>query len=231
MNHKGTLLIIEDDKAIRRFVTVALEVEGYHYLEASDGKMGLSMILSHKPDVILLDLGLPDMDGLEILEKIRDWCQAKIIVISAREQERDKVKALDEGADDFLTKPFSIGELMARIRVAFRQKIKEKNEGNPVFKVGGLTIDYAKRQVSLEGKEVHLTPIEYNLLVVMSHHAGKVLTHHYLLKEVWGSGYGESDTRSLRVFMASIRRKLESDTAAPRYILTEVGIGYKLADE
>ena len=233
--NKPVVLVVEDDKPIRSFITVSLELEGYNYLETQTGQGAIAMIASHNPDIIILDLGLPDIDGLQVIEKVRDWTHAKIIVVSARGQEREKVKALDTGADDFLTKPFSIGELMARIRVALRQK--NHGQGNLLtkrasqFKIGELEIDYDKRRVNLEGEEIHLTPIEYNVLVLMSKHAGKVLTHHFILKEVWGNAYSESDTRSLRVFMANIRRKIEKNPATPRYIITEVGVGYRLADE
>lgn len=234
MENKPVILVVEDDKPIRNFITVSLELEGYDFLEAQTGQNALQMILSYNPDIIILDLGLPDIDGLQVIEKVRSWCRAKIIVVSARGQEREKVKALDTGADDFLTKPFSIGELMARIRVALRQQNYEhSNIGmgcHSQFKVGELEIDYDKRRITLEKEDIHLTPIEYNILVLMSKHAGKVLTHHFILKEVWGNTYSESDTRSLRVFMANIRRKIEKNPTAPRYIITEVGVGYRLTD-
>lgn len=233
MESKPTVLVVEDDKPIRNFICVSLGVEGYGCLETHTGNSAISMIASHNPDVVILDLGLPDIDGLDVIEKVREWSKVKIIVVSARGQEKEKVAALDAGADDFLTKPFSIGELMARIRVALRQIESyggEQLTNAAKFKVDDLEIDYAKRKVFLETIEVHLTPIEYNLLVLMARHAGKVLTHHFILKEIWGA-YTESDTRSLRVFMANIRRKIEKEPARPRYILTEVGVGYRLADE
>lgn len=233
MESKSIILVVEDDRPIRNFICVSLETEGYQYIETHNGKSGISLIASHNPDVVILDLGLPDIDGLEVIEKVRAWSRAKIIVVSARGQEREKVAALDAGADDFLTKPFSIGELMARIRVALRHIEASRNtEGVSTqdFKVGTLEIDYVKRRVCVEHQEVHLTPIEYNILTLMAQNAGKVLTHNYILKNIWGS-FTESDTKSLRVFMASIRRKLEKEPAQPRYILTEVGVGYRLAEE
>lgn len=230
---KPTILVIEDDRPIRSFIGVSLSVEGYTCLEANTGKLGISMIASHNPDVVILDLGLPDIDGIEVIQTIRQWSNVKIIVVSARGREKEKVIALDAGADDFITKPFSIGELMARIRVALRQSQYHVESMQPCiasFKVGALEIDYVKRKVMLDENEVHLTPMEYNLLLLMARHAGKVLTHHFILKEVWGV-YTENDTRSLRVFMANMRRKIEKEPARPRYILTEVGVGYRLADE
>lgn len=230
---KPIVLVVEDDKPIRNFICVSLSVEGYECLQTHTGNSAISMIASHNPDVVILDLGLPDIDGLEVIAKVRQWSNVKIIVVSARGQEKEKVVALDAGADDFLTKPFSIGELMARIRVALRQTQSyggEISPNNTCFKVGDLEIDYVKRKVLLEKVDIHLTPIEYNLLVLMSKHSGKVLTHHFILKEIWGA-YTESDTRSLRVFMANMRRKIEKEPARPRYILTEVGVGYRLVDE
>ncbi|MDF2615100.1 MAG: DNA-binding response regulator [Clostridia bacterium] len=233
MESKSLILVVEDDRPIRNFICVSLETEGYHYIETHTGKSAISLIASHNPDVVILDLGLPDIDGLEVIKKVRDWFRAKIIVVSARGQEREKVEALDAGADDFLTKPFSIGELMARIRVALRHvESSRSTDGTSAqeFKVGGLEIDYVKRRVYVDCQEVHLTPIEYNILTLMSQNAGKVLTHNFILKKIWGS-FSENDTKSLRVFMASIRRKLEKEPAQPRYILTEVGVGYRLAEE
>lgn len=233
MESKPIVLVVEDDRPIRNFICVSLGVEGYQCIETHTGNSAIGLIASHNPDVVILDLGLPDIDGLEVISKVREWSRVKIIVVSARGQEKEKVEALDAGADDFLTKPFSIGELMARIRVAIRQ-VQSYGVGDSIntttFQIKDLAIDYVKRRVSLKGEEVHLTPIEYNLIVLMSKHAGKVLTHHFILKEVWGA-YTENDTRSLRVFMANIRRKIEEEPARPRYILTEVGVGYRLADE
>ncbi|MGL4345834.1 MAG: response regulator [Cellulosilyticaceae bacterium] len=232
MENKPTVLIVEDDKPIRNFITVSLDLENYHCIEATSGKEAITLIASHRPDVIVLDLGLPDMDGIEVIRKVREWCKSKIIVVSARGQERDKIGALDAGADDYLTKPFGMGELLARIRVALRQGSQSGQEAaqNGVFEVRGLTIDFIKRRVFVSGQEIHLTPNEYHILKLLAQHPGKVLTHHFILKEVWGS-YTESDTKSLRVFMANIRRKIEQDSTKPQYIVTEVGVGYRLLDE
>lgn len=231
MDDKLNILIIEDDKYILNFISLSLKTSGYNFTTASKGIEGLSLVYSNKPDVILLDLGLPDMDGVEIIKKIRDVTENPIIVVSARGQEADKICALDSGADDYVTKPFHMGELLARIRVVERKLNRDKMYvKEEIFKCDYLTIDYEKRRVLVDDSEVHLTPIEYKLLILMAANKGKVLTHNYILKEVWG--YDESgDTKSIRVFMASLRRKIEKDTAKPRFILTEVGIGYRFADE
>ncbi|MFQ3619333.1 MAG: response regulator [Spirochaetales bacterium] len=232
MDHAPLILIIEDEKAIRNFLRSALQTQQYRVLEAVKGKEGLALAASHVPDVVLLDLGLPDLDGLEVIRELRTWYYAPVIILSARGQERDKIAALDAGADDYLTKPFGVGELLARIRVALRNRArKQVEEGeNPVFTVGGLRVDLESRRVFVDGKEVHLTPIEYRLLVVLVKNAGKVLTHTYLLREVWGPGSGDQ-LHYVRIYMAGLRKKLEKDPARPRYILTEVGVGYRLADE
>lgn len=231
MDEKLNILIIEDDKYILNFISLSLKTSGYNFTTASKGIEGLSLVYSNKPDVILLDLGLPDMDGIEIIKKIREVTENPIIVVSARGQEADKICALDSGADDYVTKPFHMGELLARIRVVERKLKRDKmHVKEEIFKCDYLTIDYEKRKVLVDDSEVHLTPIEYKLLILMVANKGKVLTHNYILKEVWG--YDESgDTKSIRVFMASLRRKIEKDTAKPRFILTEVGIGYRFADE
>ncbi len=232
MSYKPLILVIEDDKAIRNFIEISVTSQGYRCIETSSAVSGLTMTFSHMPDVILLDLGLPDMDGLKVIEKIRESLQVPIIVVSARGKDQDKIEALDMGADDYLTKPFSVAELMARIRVALRHKGTNHEIQTPSTKfcVGELVVDYDKHRVWMALEEVHLTPIEFKLLELLSRHAGKVLTHKFMIHEVWGS-YGESDPQSLRVFMASIRRKIEKDTARPRYLITEVGIGYRLSDE
>ncbi len=232
MEIKPLILIIEDDKPIQRFLEVSLESQGYQIITSSFGKEGLSLCYSHNPDVVIVDLGLPDMDGLEIIENIRENLKTKIIVVSARIHEREKVLALDKGADDYLTKPFSTPELLARVRVALRNKniINLDQETKSTYEYKGLIIDYEKRQVFLYEEEIKLTPIEYNLLKILSFHAGRVLTHKYLIKEIWGT-YTESATQSLRVFMASIRKKIEKDTTNPNYIVTEVGVGYRLKGE
>lgn len=229
MENTPLILIIEDDTSILNFLSISLKTNGYRYDTAATGIEGISLFLSNSPDVILLDLGLPDIDGLTVLQQVRQSSDLPIIIVSARGQEREKVEALDMGADDYITKPFHIGELLARIRVALR-KHQPKVAPNHQFTLDELTIDFEKRKVIVDGKDVHLTPIEYKLLVLLVQHAGKVLTHSFINKEIWGYGSTE-DSQSLRVFMANIRRKIEKDTAKPRYILTEVGVGYRFVDE
>lgn len=223
-------LIVEDDKQIRNFINFSLKSQNYDCKEASTGKEAMNIIATQNISMIILDLGLPDMDGIDIIKTVRGFSDIPIIVVSSRDQDNEKVEALDAGADDYLTKPFSIKEFLARIRVVFRHKGNSKTEVSKIYKVADLEIDLEKHIVLLEGKEVHFTPMEYNVLTLLVKNAGKVLTHNYILKEVWGS-YIESDMQSLRVFMANIRRKLEKSPAKPRYILTEVGIGYRFADE
>jgi len=233
MNSKPLILVVEDDKPIRNFICVSLEAQGYKYIETSNGKTAVSMVSSHNPDVLVIDLGLPDIDGIEVIQKVRPYTKASIIVVSARGREREKVEALDSGADDYLTKPFSVAELLARIRVALRHSLqvsKTENISSEIFTVGDLKIDFEKRHVTISEEEVHLTPIEYKLIELMAEYAGKVLTHKFILNEIWGA-YSGDDTQSLRVFMANIRRKIEKDPTQPRYIMTEVGVGYRLADE
>ena len=229
MNNETSILIIEDDKSIQNFLSISLKTNGYRYETAANGLEGISLFLSNNPDLILLDLGLPDIDGLAVLEQVRQSSDVPVIVVSARGQEREKVQALDMGADDYITKPFYINELPARIRVALR-KHQPKVAKSSVFTLDTLTIDFERRKVFVEGKEVHLTPIEYKLLVLLVDHAGKVLTHSFINKQVWGYANTE-EPQSLRVFMANIRRKIEKDTTHPRYILTEVGVGYRFVDE
>lgn len=233
MPYKPIVLSIEDDKTIRNFIRISLESQGYKCIETDTARNGLVLVYSHNPDVILLDLGLPDMDGLKVISAIRETSKAPIIVVSARVHDQDKIEALDLGADDYLTKPFSVAELLARIRVALRHKLalQESSETQvSSFVLDGLIIDYEKHRLSVDGEEVHLTPIEFKLIELLSFHAGKVLTHRFIINEIWG-GYGESDTQSLRVFMANIRRKIEKNSAQPRYLITEVGVGYRLVDE
>jgi len=223
------ILIIEDEQPIRRFLRASLGSE-YDLAEAETGKEGLQEVTSRPPDLIVLDLGLPDMDGLEIIKQVRQWSTVPIIVLSARGHEKDKVTALDFGADDYLTKPFGVGELLARMRVALRHGARTGNEPqDAVFKVGDLKVDMLARRVFLADNELRLTPIEYKLLTILVRHAGKVLTHSFLLKEVWGPGYAQ-DVQYLRVFMAGLRRKIEANPAQPRYILTEQGVGYRLLE-
>lgn len=224
------ILLIDDELPIRRFLRTSLSGEGYRLVEAENGNQGLRLAEQQPPDLVILDLGLPDMDGQEVLRRLREWLRAPIIVLSVRDQEREKVQALDNGADDYLTKPFSTGELLARIRVALRHGTElQSGSQNPkaVFVTGDLRVDLAARRVFVEKKEVHLTPIEYKLLTTLSAHAGKVLTHRFLLKEVWGPQHLE-ETHYLRVFMAGLRRKLR-DPVPPKYLLTEPGVGYRLA--
>ena len=225
------ILVIEDEPQIRRFLRAAFSEAGYRFVEADTAKAGLAHAATQPPDLIVLDLGLPDMDGLDVTKRIREWSGVPIIVLSARGMERDKVAALDLGADDYLTKPFSIPELLARIRVALRHASKAvKGESETSFAVGELKVDLGARRVSVRGDEVHLTPIEYRLLATLVKHAGKVLTHAFLLKEVWGPP-NAGETHYLRVYMANLRHKLEIDPARPRYLLTEQGVGYRLTDE
>ena len=225
------ILLIEDEAPIHRFLGASLPAHGFRLLGAETGKDGLARAADHNPDVILLDLGLPDVDGLEVTRRLREWSTVPIIVLSARGQEGDKIAALDAGADDYLTKPFSTGELLARIRVAMRHAARQAdNNPQPVFAVGDLRVDLAARRVQAGGAEVHLTPIEYKLLAVLVRHAGKVLTHQQLLREVWGPHHTE-DTHYLRVHLAQLRRKIEPAPAQPRYLLTETGVGYRFADQ
>ncbi len=223
------VLIIEDDKSIQNFLQISLKTNGYAYCTALNGLTGISLFLSNNPDIILLDLGLPDIDGMEVLRQVRQTSQIPVVIISARGQEKEKVQALDVGADDYITKPFNIGELLARIRVALRHFTPEKEQAS-LFTLDKLVIDYEKRKVSVDNEEIHLTPIEYKMLLLLVSNSGKVLTHRYIQKEVWGY-QNTDDFQSLRVFMANIRRKIEKDTANPRYIITEVGVGYRFVDE
>jgi len=224
---KELILLIEDEPQMSRFLRITLQGHGYRLVEAGTGQEGLMQAASRNPDVVLLDLGLPDLDGLEVTRRLREWAQTPIIVISAREQEQDKVKALDAGADDYLTKPFSAGELMARIRVALRHMARQAGKQEPVFILQNLRVDLAQRQVFIDEKEVHLTPIEYKLLTVLIRHAGKVITHNQLLKEVWGPAH-VNEVQYLRVYMTQLRHKLEVDPTRPRFLMNEPGIGYRL---
>ena len=227
---KRTILVVEDDRAIRNLIAATLEMSHqYNFLSAHNGAAGLMQALSRRPDLIVLDLGLPDMDGVDIIRKIRSWTNRPIIVVSARSEDKDKIGALDAGADDYLTKPFSVEELLARIRVAIRKmNFVGPDSAQSAYVNGGLKIDFASCTVSVDGQEVHLTPIEYKLLCILARNEGKVLTHRYLLSEVWGTDGG--DGSSLRVFMATLRKKLEKDPANPVYIRTHIGIGYQLME-
>lgn len=230
MKTQFTVLIIEDELPIRRFLRASLSANDYEVIESAEGKDGLLQAASRNPDVIILDLGLPDMDGLEVTKQLRQWATMPIIVLSARGKENDKIAALDAGADDYLTKPFGVGELMARMRVALRHRRTSTGEDNPVFVVGDLKIDFVRRMVTMSDEQVHLTPIEYKLLTTLAMNAGKVITHQHLLKEVWGPAYAE-ESHYLRVYMRQLRHKIEREPAQPRYLLTEPGIGYRLVDE
>jgi two-component system KDP operon response regulator KdpE len=225
------VLIIEDEQQMCRFIRVSLANHGYRVLEADRGQLGLDLATSHNPDIVLLDLGLPDIDGLTVTQGLRAWSQAPIIIISARGQEDDKIHALDAGADDYVTKPFSMGELLARMRVALRHATRTgPDAGASVVSIADLRVDLARRLVFVADQEIHLTPNEYRLLVVLLKNAGKVLTHQQLLREVWGPNHG-SDTQYLRVYMGQLRHKLEKTPARPRYLVTEPGVGYRLRSE
>jgi two-component system KDP operon response regulator KdpE len=221
------ILVIDDESPIQRFLRVSLEAQGYQVVEASTGKRGLVEAASRTPDLIVLDLGLPDIDGIEVARQLREWSKAPIIVVSARGKEQDKIAALDAGADDYLTKPFGVGELMARVRVALRHAASSSDSGQPTFDIGDLHVDLSRREVTAAGCSVHLTPNEFKLLAVLVKHAGKVLTHRQLLTEVWGPGSG-NETHYLRVYMNQLRQKIEADPAQPKYLLTEPGVGYRL---
>jgi two-component system KDP operon response regulator KdpE len=222
------VLVVEDEPQMRRFLRASLETHGYRLVECATGADALAQAAARSPDVILLDLGLPDLDGLEVTERLREWTRIPIIVLSARGQDDDKIKALDAGADDYLTKPFSAGELLARIRVALRHSAETASGQNePVFELGDLRVDLARRQVLRGDAEVHLTPTEYKLLATLVKYAGKVITHRQLLKEVWGPPYVDH-TQYLRVYMGQLRHKLEIDPARPQYLLNEPGVGYRL---
>jgi two-component system, OmpR family, KDP operon response regulator KdpE len=225
------ILLVDDEPPIRRLVHATLTGEGYRVIEAESGQQAVRLATQQPPDLVILDLGLPDVDGQEILRKLREWLHAPIIILSARDQEKQKITALDNGADDYLTKPFSTGELLARVRVALRHAARSGGDtASSIFSVGELTVDLAGRHVIVGGSEVHLTPIEYKLLATLVRHAGKVLTHRFLLNEVWGPNHSR-ENHYLRVFMASLRRKIEADSAQPIYFLTEQGVGYRLKDD
>jgi two-component system KDP operon response regulator KdpE len=224
----GLILLIEDEPQMRRFLRITLQSNGYRLVEAASGQEGLKEAATRNPDVVLLDLGLPDLDGIEVAGRLREWSLVPIIVLSAREQEQDKIKALDAGADDYLTKPFGAGELLARIRVALRHKaIQQTGQRESTFVLDNLRVDLAKREVFLSDEAIHLTPIEYRLLALLIKYAGKVVTHGQLLREVWGPPYAHQ-MQYLRVYMAQLRHKLEADPARPRFLMNEPGVGYRL---
>ncbi|MGE5141386.1 MAG: response regulator [Rudaea sp.] len=219
------VLVVDDEPAIRKFLHGILPAHGYEVFEASTGQEALAAVTAHRPDVLLLDIGLPGVDGVQVTRMLREWSRIPIIILSVRGAEDDKVAALDAGADDYLTKPFGSQELLARLRAALRRAARTADE--PVFTVDGLNVDLARRSVMVEGREVQLTPTEYDLLRVLVTNAGKVITHHQLLRSVWGAGY-DQEMHMLRVNISNLRRKLEPDPARPRFIVTEPGVGYRL---
>ena len=227
--NKPTILAVEDDAAIRSLISTTLKTHDYNYLTARDGRSALLEASSHNPDIILLDLGLPDMDGVDIIQAIRQWSGVPIIVISARSEDTDKIKALDAGADDYLTKPFSVEELLARLRVTQRRLAAQQGAAHEtsVFVNGQLKIDYAAGCVYLNDQELHLTPIEYKLLCLLAKHVGKVLTHSYITDSIWGN-HVDNDVASLRVIMATLRKIIERDPNSPQYIQTHIGVGYRM---
>jgi two-component system, OmpR family, KDP operon response regulator KdpE len=230
MTASPLILIVEDEMPLRRLLRATLADESFRLVEAETGQQALRLAAQQPPDLVILDLGLPDLDGQQVLVQLREWLAAPILVLSARDQEQQKIDALDHGADDYLTKPFSAGELMARIRVALRHSARTGAHDMPVFEMGELRVDLGARRVTVKGEEIHLTPLEYKLLTTLVRYAGKVLTHRVLLKEVWGPQHVH-ENHYLRVFMAGLRRKIEEDASQPRYLLTEPGVGYRLASE
>lgn len=228
--NKPLILVVEDDSSVKNLITTTLKTHEYRYLSASNGASAIMEASSHNPEIVLLDLGLPDMDGIDVIKRIRTWSNMPIIVISARSEDTDKIDALDAGADDYLTKPFSVEELLARLRVTQRRLAMMQNENSwesSVFRNGELTIDYAAGCAYLKGAELHLTPIEYKLLCLLSHNVGKVLTHTFITQKIWGSCW-DNDIASLRVFMATLRKKLEAEPDSPQYIQTHIGVGYRM---
>jgi two-component system KDP operon response regulator KdpE len=227
----SVIVVVEDESLIRRFLRAALTSHGYQPVEAVNGQEGLALVTARQPDLVLLDLGLPDIDGLEVTQRLREWTTIPIIVLSARGQEQDKVAALNAGADDYLTKPFGVDELLARMRVALRHAARAtQGTHETIFTLGNLRVDLERRQVFVADDEIHLTPIEYKLLTTLIEHAGKVVTQRQLLQVVWGPQYA-TETQYLRVYMGQLRHKLEADPARPRYLLTELAVGYRLAAE
>lgn len=223
------ILIIEDEPPLRKFLRVTLDAQGYRVVEAERGEEGLRHAAMSRPDLVVLDLGLPDIDGVEVIKRLREWSAIPIVVVTARGKEQDKVVALDAGADDYLTKPFGVGELLARVRVALRHaSLAKQDTGEAVYACDGLRVDLAGREVSMNGAAIHLTPNEFRLLSILVKHSGKVLTHRQLLKEVWGPGSGE-ETHYLRVYMNQLRQKIEADPTRPKFLLTEMGVGYRMA--
>ena len=227
------ILVVDDEKSIRSFLKVSLETQGYKCIVSETGAMGVSLAIANHPDIMILDLGLPDIDGIDVIKKVRTLSEIPIIIISARGHDREKIEALDAGADDYLTKPFSVPELLARIRVMLRHNQKAENNTeleNQVFTVNHLVVDFDKRRVWIGDHEIHLTPNEYKVLQLLAENRGKVLTHRFITEKVWG-GISEDDTKCLRVCMGSLRRKLDEDISQPKYIITEIGVGYRFVDE
>ncbi|MDR3561104.1 MAG: response regulator [Negativicutes bacterium] len=226
MADKGQhILIIDDEPQIRKLLKVSLEAHGYQTYETATGQDGINLAAMHRPDLVIVDLGLPDMEGREVVVRIREWSQMPIIVLTVRDQEQGKIETLDAGADDYLTKPFSVGELMARMRVALRRAVTAENE--PVVTCGDLVIDLLRRSVTVRKQEVKLTPTEYEILKILARYPGRVITHNQLLKSVWGNSCSD-DTHYIRIYIGQLRRKIEADPAQPRYIITESGVGYRL---
>jgi two-component system KDP operon response regulator KdpE len=224
-----SILVVEDEPEIRRVVSTSLAAAGYRVVEAASGERGAIDAGTHKPDMAIVDLGLPDLDGVELIRRIRAWSSMPIVVLSARVQERSKIEALDAGADDYITKPFGVGELLARVRVALRH-VAQSGDGEQVLMLEGTKVDLQKRQVTRNGAAVHLTPVEFKLLACLAKHLGMVVTHRQLLTQVWGPTHAE-DTHYLRVYMKSLREKLEADPARPKHLVTETGVGYRLVEE
>ena len=229
MRDRPVVLIIEDEPQIRRFLRTSLDAHGFEVLEAESGAAGLVEAGKKRPDCVILDLGLPDLDGVQIIRQLREWSTTPVLVLSARVQERDKIAALDAGADDYVTKPFGVGELLARLRVALRHAASATEAEATIFEAQNLRVDLSARRVTVSGHEVHLTPTEYRLLITLARHSGKVLTQRFLLTEVWGPGHIERP-HYLRIYMANLRQKIEADPTRPTLFLTETGVGYRLAD-
>jgi two-component system KDP operon response regulator KdpE len=227
---RATILVVEDEPEIRRFLRTSLGAEGYRVVESESGERGTVDAGTHKPDLAIVDLGLPDIDGVEVIRRIRSWSPIPIIVLSARAREQAKIEALDAGADDYVTKPFGIGELLARTRVALRHSARSGAGGANVVRFGNVEVDLERRRITREGREVHLTPIEFRLLACLAQHLGMVVTHRQLLREVWGPSHVEH-THYLRIYMKQLREKLEDDPVRPRFLLTESGVGYRFVDE
>lgn len=225
MSYGPVVLVIDDEIQIRRLLRLSLEAHNYQVREATTGQEGIQQVAVSRPDLIILDLGLPDMDGLEVIKKVREWCQAPVLILSVRNSEQDKIDLLDAGANDFITKPFGMGELLARMRAALRHSLPDTSDG--IFKTGDLMIDFSRRIVVKNGNELKLTPTEYTLLRYLARHAGKVVTHNQIIHELWGPS-SQPDTSYLRVYVLQIRRKIEDDPANPRLLITEPGVGYRL---